>query len=871
MTLFEVTERFLRGIITDTATDEDRRAVDSSLFVMAKVIEINATAHVTTPLVPIIERLSQHFDAAATATASGQEPFSRPAYKSLRKIEQRLRIGSKISTTSKKSELLEKPTFEVARDLPGEMSDEGPRHDNDHVSIRDIKIMPTLGEILAPRSEYLPGFDPSNWHVEGVEGLLDRHFRLVREDTVGQLRDAAKSELEKLQNPVLAADELNRSGHSVRTFVYNNLQFEDFGFDDFKGLEFAVSFDQPFNFQHKSEKQRLQTWEDSKRLGLDALVCLIDAAGAATFFMVDVPHVAKRGQGGKPGESRYLHNNYTRHKDPHRAHAVLRFVEHNRDTAKQVLSFFDSAVRQARMKLVEFPGVLVPAFQPTLAALQKMSVSLDLPFADIVLQTPRGDDQDATIPPPDYATSRGFRFNLKAVSDREDIRLQVGPRGALVDFDMEAFKESTSLDPGQADALVSSLSRSFALTQGPPGTGKSFTGIGLTKVLLDNKDRANLGPLLLVSYTNHALDQMLEHLVDAGVKQIIRIGSRSKSEKLSELNLMVAAGKVSTTKHERSERYQLINQIKEVGEQMLSTLRELTDLGSQASIEKHLRRTNSEQHDQIFELVDEDGFEVVDYHPETRLVRWLQGELYTPTPNAGLSRSVEELTMCDLRITSLHERYVIHQHWTSEIRHELRQDLAKALQVYLDAKDRKDLIRDEINLRALVSANVIGVTTSGLARNLSLLRKLTSKVLISEEAGEVQESHLLTAMLPSIEHVILIGDHLQLRPQVQNYALSSESTEGKQYCLDISLFERLVKPLTSIAQPLPLNTLQVQRRMHPSISDLARSYLYPTLQDASNESDYPEVSGMRRRLFWMNHEHQEDAREGGVVTVCCRA
>jgi hypothetical protein len=161
-------------------------------------------------------------------------------------------------------------------------------------------------------------------------------------------------------------------------------------------------------------------------------------------------------------------------------------------------------------------------------------------------------------------------------------------------------------------------------------------------------------------------------------------------------------------------------------------------------------------------------------------------------------------------------------------------------------------------------ANVIGVTTSGLARNLTLLKKLNSKVLISEEAGEVQEAHLLTVLLPSIEHVVLIGDHLQLRLQVQNYALSSESTEGKQYCLDVSLFERLVKPLTSTAQPLPFNTLEVQRRMHPSIAELVRSTLYPTLNDAPNVGEYPEVSGMRRRLFWLNHEHREDGNETGL-------
>jgi hypothetical protein len=36
-------------------------------------------------------------------------------------------------------------------------------------------------------------------HKNGVDGHLDCHFRLLREDTVGQLRDSARVELEALQ------------------------------------------------------------------------------------------------------------------------------------------------------------------------------------------------------------------------------------------------------------------------------------------------------------------------------------------------------------------------------------------------------------------------------------------------------------------------------------------------------------------------------------------------------------------------------------------------------------------------------------------------------------------------------------------------
>lgn len=38
-------------------------------------------------------------------------------------------------------------TFEIHQGMPGLLSVEGPRHDNDHKDSTDIKIMPTTQEI----------------------------------------------------------------------------------------------------------------------------------------------------------------------------------------------------------------------------------------------------------------------------------------------------------------------------------------------------------------------------------------------------------------------------------------------------------------------------------------------------------------------------------------------------------------------------------------------------------------------------------------------------------------------------------------------------------------------------------------------------
>jgi superfamily I DNA and/or RNA helicase len=62
-----------------------------------------------------------------------------------------------------------------------------------------------------------------------------------------------------------------------------------------------------------------------------------------------------------------------------------------------------------------------------------------------------------------------------------------------------------------------------------------------------------------------------------------------------------------------------------------------------------------------------------------------------------------------------------------------------------------------------------------------------------EEAGEVLEAHILSSLTPSTQHLILIGDHLQLRPHIATYTLSMDSQSGDYYKLDRSLFERLGK------------------------------------------------------------------------------
>ena len=81
---------------------------------------------------------------------------------------------------------------------------------------------------------------------------------------------------------------------------------------------------------------------------------------------------------------------------------------------------------------------------------------------------------------------------------------------------------------------------------GPPGTGKTYIALKVVKCLLDNgkywfgsddRDLKKGCPILVICYTNHALDQFLEGIVSILPEKIVRLGSRSKSEILKPYNL----------------------------------------------------------------------------------------------------------------------------------------------------------------------------------------------------------------------------------------------------------------------------------------------------------------------------------------------
>ena len=311
------------------------------------------------------------------------------------------------------------------------------------------------------------------------------------------------------------------------------------------------------------------------------------------------------------------------------------------------------------------------------------------------------------------------------------------------------------------------------------------------------------------------------------------------------------------TKTEKSKVYAHREKLGKEGRQVVDLFHRLNHASTLGGVLQYLEVENPDHHDQLKGTEDADGFQIVQHQRGDRLKQRLEAPT-APSYTGQPLRSVAELTEIDLLSMSKIERRMLYEHWVSDYRQDLTERLDQAIGRYV--KTDQDLLKciQEIDLRCLEQAHVIGVTTSGLARYSDLLRRLKPKVLICEEAGEILEAHTLTAFLPSIEHAILIGDHEQLRPGVQNYELSLENPRGKQYSLDVSTFERLI---TNPDLEIPHHTLQTQRRMDPSISELIRKTVYPSLKDHGSILAYPSVTGVRNRLYWLDHREPETGKD----------
>lgn len=134
------------------------------------------------------------------------------------------------------------------------------------------------------------------------------------------------------------------------------------------------------------------------------------------------------------------------------------------------------------------------------------------------------------------------------------------------------------------------------------------------------------------------------------------------------------------------------------------------------------------------------------------------------------------------------------------------------------------------------------------------MKQLDSPITIIEEAAEVLECFNISVLSPSLEHLIMIGDHQQLRPHIESYNLE------KNYNFGISLFERL------IINGINYVTLNRQRRMRPDFADFIRVIYDNNYFDHISVNDYENIRGINKNLCFFNHSFPENSSANGSKT-----
>ncbi|KAM9302608.1 NFX1-type zinc finger-containing protein 1-like [Morus bassanus] len=492
---------------------------------------------------------------------------------------------------------------------------------------------------------------------------------------------------------------------------------------------------------------------------------------------------------------------------------------------------------------------------------------------------------------------------------------------SLEDLEIWSPKIFPHLDESQLAAIRLALSREFVLIQGPPGTGKTFIGLKITELLLQNQGGEpweEQPPLLVVCYTNHALDQFMEGILQFQPSKVVRIGAKCQSEKVMGCSLKVLRQRLLCRPWVASGRRQYLEMQSTLQDQerniafcteLLGLLRRgiLTTSELEIEIERDDLLFKGAVHLDMLQWLQvqppvppEDGSprrgqdhaagtergagghrgdpgaeeswelrgdercldEEEEFDPaeaERRRAREkfayiipeeeegpLDTQLACQLQDIDAMTDGEVRRLRNLWQLRLGDRWRLYRRWLSTYSAALEEALARELEEYEQSAAKLAQHRLQEDLQILRQSRVIGMTTTGAAKYRKLLQSIQPQTVIVEEAAEILEAHVLTCLTASCKHLILIGDHQQLRPKPADYTLE------KKYCLGISLFQRMID------NQIPYVQLLCQHRMRPEISQLLVPFFYEVLRDHPAVSSYERIKGVESSVFFIQHKGTED-------------
>ncbi|EXJ91056.1 hypothetical protein A1O1_04163 [Capronia coronata CBS 617.96] len=737
-----------------------------------------------------------------------------------------------------------------------------------HYSEKDAWLsqpeIPTGEELAVAEAALPPNKLDAPWRSK--DRYLRTQYALLREDAVGNLRDAVHDFLE---DPA--------TGDTPKFSVYDQVYILGFTFAR-RGLAARIRFS-----TQRVGKRIL--WQTSKRLTSGSIVALVRAKDKLTDLSgLVVGVVAARPLAGVLCQPPQIDIYFGRPEDV-------------------------QIDPQEEWLLIEAKQGYFEAYRHSLRALQKLSQE-PFPLSSEICQF------STTGEPPAYIQE----------NPRLDISAAANPEQKKEYSDIDVTKDwplppNDTLDDTQWKALQEIIIKRLAIIQGPPGCGKTYISKIAVQILIDNRKKDD-PPIIIAAQTNHALDQLLAH-ISHFEPEYIRLGGRSTDPEVKKRALFeirqqerikqIPGGLLGKSNHLLSKQARamiaILAPIAKPGPDPFSTdlvsgPQTLVQLGimtnDQAkSLEEAASRwvSTSDNVDGPLKLwldraivpfevkyaQDDFGFE--DGVEEDDL----EFEQLRETEDATGVNDEEDIELLKGPWLELRERFTVPSCAPSDIAraeqilaspattdlwkvpHSLRGALFSVIQ--LKAKDAiavkfreaaavyDKLVRDSLvgkweqDCVYLARAKIIGMTTTGLSKYRPLISALKPKVILIEEAAEVLEAPVTVACIPSLQHLILVGDHQQLQGHC-----SVQDLENDPFFLNISLFERLVK------NNMPYKTLLRQRRMDPEFRRLIAG-LYPGLTDHPSVIDrHVAPWGMGPiKSFFFSHQWSEYRDESQSV------
>ncbi|CUS08376.1 unnamed protein product [Tuber aestivum] len=714
--------------------------------------------------------------------------------------------------------------------------------------------VPSVTELLRERVE-LP-INVVDGPYGSVDDYLEAHYELLKEDAFAGLREAVCH-----MRLYPEAEDTNDLA------VYDHVRI--------LGLTFApmgVCCKVSFSLNRAGKRVR---WETSKRLLPGTLVCLSND----NFKTLKLATVAARPKAGL---------------ELPMPEVDLLFTEGETE--------FDST---ETFIMVESRQGYFEAYKWTLKALQRMNKDNFLLHEHICSL-----DQD--VPPPDYLKSSPT-LNLSSlfpdVHDKESLE------EVDILHNWPTTIQST-MDKTQLRALRTILTNRVAIIQGPPGTGKTTVSVEALKAMIKNMDRndppiviaCQTNHALGETLRRHSgLDDQLLGKILEFEENVVRLGGRTQDrEKIKERTIFelgmrmkkqIIGSKLGSARAQKEQLTQRMIDLLEILKPELLTPETLRQYG--AITKEQETSFNSNRAGWITYEDDE--------QPTGVMSDWL-GDSFTPIiVAANLSEEYEEADVdyetskemeAEFQTTLQADEFddSLKGRWTPlahkyrvqvpfmpsedelrramrlknvwDINDHIRPAMYQRLKLQVIAEVRKKFreynvtyqkhVRDlkiarlEKYAHILGSAKLVGLTTTGLSKNRSLLAAVRPRVLLIEEAAETLEGLVTAGCMPSIEHLILVGDHKQLR----GHCAVSELA-GDPFNLEISMFERLVN------NKLPFDMLQKQRRMRPEIRELLMPIYQDLVEDHNCVLGRPGIPGMGdTHVFWYSHTNPDQMDSG---------